>query len=55
RADPARKSGGGAGLGLSIARQVAEAHDGTIEVESNLGEGSTFMLLLPRKPIFPQS
>lgn len=55
RADPARKSGGGAGLGLSIARQVAEAHDGTIEVESNLGEGSTFTLLLPRKPIFPQS
>ncbi|MBA4116495.1 MAG: HAMP domain-containing histidine kinase [Rubrobacter sp.] len=38
----------GAGLGLSIARQVAESHDGEIEVRSVPGEGSTFVLLIPQ-------
>lgn len=49
RADEARATGG-AGLGLSIASQVAEAHGGTIHAESRLGEGSTFTLRLPRAP-----
>jgi two-component system OmpR family sensor kinase len=49
RADAAR-SEGGAGLGLSIARQIAEAHGGTIEARSKLGVGSTFTLLLPKRP-----
>ena len=48
RADAARAEGG-AGLGLSIARQIAEAHGGTIEAGSDLGVGSTFVLLLPRQ------
>jgi two-component system, OmpR family, sensor kinase len=48
RADPARAADG-AGLGLSIARQIAEAHGGRIEVESSRGESSTFTLLLPKK------
>lgn len=37
----------GYGLGLSIAKKIAEAHDGTIEVKSKLGEGSTFTVKLP--------
>ncbi|MCX7976745.1 MAG: ATP-binding protein [Bellilinea sp.] len=36
----------GAGLGLSIARQVIEQHGGQISVESQLGKGSTFRLRL---------
>jgi two-component system OmpR family sensor kinase len=47
RGDPSRTTSG-AGLGLSIARQIAEAHGGTIEVSSKPGEGSTFKLLLPK-------
>jgi two-component system, OmpR family, sensor kinase len=48
QADEARTSGG-VGLGLAIARQIAESHGGGIEAKSSLGEGSTFTLLLPRK------
>jgi len=37
----------GTGLGLSIAKRIVEAHDGHVEVESKLHEGSTFRVLLP--------
>ncbi len=44
--DRARASGG-AGLGLSIARAIAENHNGSIQVESKLGLGSIFTIQLP--------
>ena len=46
RVDSAR-SAGGAGLGLAIARQIAKAHGGRLEVRSAPGAGSTFTIRLP--------
>lgn len=48
RADRARHTAG-SGLGLSIARWIAEAHGGSISVESSLGAGSMFTVVLPAR------
>jgi signal transduction histidine kinase len=43
------KRAGGTGLGLAIARQMVENHRGRIEVESQVGKGTTFRIRLPRR------
>ena len=51
RADPARnRDRGGLGLGLSVVRAIAEAHDGSVHVRSTPGRGSSFELRLPLAP-----
>jgi heavy metal sensor kinase len=48
RVDRARsRNNGGAGLGLAIARWIAEMHGGTIAAESKVGAGSVFQIKLP--------
>lgn len=52
RVDEARsRATGGTGLGLAIVKHVADLHDGRIEVESRLGQGSTFRLRIPVRPL----
>jgi two-component system OmpR family sensor kinase len=49
RADPSRtRDQGGTGLGLSIVASLAEAHGGSVEVDTAVGAGATFRVVLPR-------
>lgn len=54
RSDRARKRDG-TGLGLSIAKAIIEEHDGTIQVNSNIGEGTSFCITFPhtKRKAFP--
>jgi two-component system OmpR family sensor kinase len=48
RGDPSRaRTTGSTGLGLAIARSIAQAHGGTIEAQSTPGEGACFIVTLP--------
>ncbi|MDW8339410.1 MAG: HAMP domain-containing sensor histidine kinase [Thermoleophilia bacterium] len=52
RLDPQRP---GSGLGLAVARGIAEAHGGRLTVESERGAGATFTLVVPRPPPQPET
>jgi signal transduction histidine kinase len=41
------RKGSGCGLGLSIVRHIVEAHGGRVEVSSQVGQGSTFSVVIP--------
>ncbi len=47
RAQPTEKLASGTGLGLAISKQIVEAHGGKIEVQSQIGVGTTFQVHLP--------
>jgi signal transduction histidine kinase len=51
RAPSVRDHLDGVGLGLSITKNIVDAHSGTIWVESQLGQGSTFSFTLPMVPV----
>jgi two-component system OmpR family sensor kinase len=54
RADPARaRATGGTGLGLAIVAAIMQAHEGTVSVSSNPGEGATFTITMPAAPLPP--
>jgi signal transduction histidine kinase len=48
------RSTGGFGLGLSLARSIAEAHGGRLELSSEPGRGTRATLVLPRTRPFPR-
>ena len=41
---------GGTGLGLAIVKHIVNRHQGRLQIESKLGEGSTFTIFLPAAP-----
>ena len=47
QADAARGDESGTGLGLSMVKEIAEFHGGSVSVESELGKGSTFSVNIP--------
>jgi nitrogen-specific signal transduction histidine kinase len=46
-----KKSKFGTGLGMPIAKQVVDQHGGRIEIDTEIGKGTTFNIYLPAKPV----
>ncbi|TVT27116.1 HAMP domain-containing histidine kinase [Salinicoccus cyprini] len=56
RAEKSRsRSKGGSGLGLTIAKEIVELHNGKMEVESEPGEGTVFNISLPKEDAYEKS
>ncbi len=47
RVDTARTGGSGTGLGLAIVKTIVQAHGGTLDIQSEIGKGTTVKILLP--------
>jgi two-component system NtrC family sensor kinase len=52
---PEQEASLNSGLGVSVVYEIVESHYGTIDVESELGEGTTVTIFLPREPVILQS
>ena len=50
KAGDAARQTGGLGLGLLLARRILEAHRGTLEIESRVGEGTVARIRVPLAP-----
>jgi signal transduction histidine kinase len=51
RGETGRRTTGGAGLGLAIVKAIAEAHGGSVEVDSEPGRGTVFTMSIPARSI----
>ncbi len=45
-----KEEGKGTGLGLAICRRIVQQHQGTLEIESEVGRGTTVRITLPARP-----
>lgn len=52
---PGKKAEGGTGIGLALAKELAELHDGRLYANSELGKGSRFTLELPLKEVLEET
>lgn len=52
---PGKKAEGGTGIGLALAKELAELHGGTLRVRSELGKGSTFTFELPVRQVLEET
>ncbi|NOU70181.1 HAMP domain-containing protein [Paenibacillus sp. LMG 31458] len=54
KVDQSRQRDGGSGLGLAIARKIIDMHEGSVEVQSDQGKGTLFLVTLPIKTYLPK-